>query len=69
MSSQGNLFINEGVVASGTESCATRTTAPRARLVIGNGSFTGGAQSIFHICNTTVLMAANKATYALVVIN
>ena len=66
VSSQGNLFINEGVVASGTESCATRTTAPRARLVIGNGSFAGGAQSNFHLCNTTVLMAANNATSALV---
>lgn len=65
VSAQGNLFINQGVVASGTENCGTRTAAPRARLVIGNGAFIGGAQSEFHLCNTTVLMAANSGASAL----
>lgn len=65
VSTQGNLFINHGVVAAGTENCANRTAAPRARLVIGNGALIGGAQSRFHLCNTTVLMAGNSGASAL----
>ncbi len=53
VSASGSLSINQ----SSASTCATRTTAPRARLVIGNGSFTGGAQANFQMCHTSVLMA------------
>jgi hypothetical protein len=59
LSSSGTLNVNTGT----SPTCATRTTAPSAQLVVGTGSFTGGAQSNFHVCQTTVLMA-NELTLA-----
>jgi hypothetical protein len=59
LSSSGTLNVNTGTSAT----CAGRTTAPSARIVVGTGAFTGGAQSTFHLCQTTVLMA-NEQTSA-----
>jgi Flp pilus assembly protein TadG len=60
LSSSGTLNVNTGT--SGT--CATRTTAPSARIVVGTGAFTGGAQSSFHLCQTSVLMANEQTSAA-----
>ncbi|CAN5580606.1 hypothetical protein BH18ACT8_BH18ACT8_00620 [soil metagenome] len=53
LSANGSLSLNQGT----SPTCATRTTAPRARLVVGGGSFSSSAQSSFHLCHTTVLLA------------
>lgn len=47
----GSLNLNLGT----SSTCASRTTAGRNQLVIGNGAFS--ATGTFHMCNTTVLMA------------
>lgn len=59
LSSTGTLNLNTGASAT----CAARTTAASARIVVGTGAFTGGAQSAFHLCQATVLMA-NEQTLA-----
>jgi hypothetical protein len=51
--SSGIFNFNTG----GSADCSTRATAASARIVVGTGAFTGGAQSAFHLCQTTVLMA------------
>jgi hypothetical protein len=47
----------------GSSTCAGRTSAANAQIVVGTGSFAGGAQSTFHLCQTTVLMY-NQLTWA-----
>jgi hypothetical protein len=59
LSSSGTLNVNTG----GSATCASRAAAASARIVVGTGAFTGGAQSAFHLCQTTVLMA-NEQTLA-----
>jgi Flp pilus assembly protein TadG len=54
----GTLNLNLGSVPGAT--CADRASAPNAQIVVGNGSFAGKAQSAFHLCQTTVLMANEK---------
>jgi Flp pilus assembly protein TadG len=58
ISSQGTLTVNLG----SSSDCSTRTAAASAQIVVGTGSFTGGAQSTFHICQTTVLMANEQTS-------
>jgi hypothetical protein len=60
LSSSGTLNVNDG----GSNNCATRGAAANAQVVVGSGSFTGGAQSAFYLCQTTVLMR-NDQTYSL----
>jgi hypothetical protein len=55
----GTLKVNSGSSAK----CSARATADSAQIVVGTGSFTGGAQSIFQMCSTTVLMV-NEQTVA-----
>jgi hypothetical protein len=58
ISSSGTLNVNLGTSAT----CAGRTSAASAQIVVGTGSFTGGAQSTFHLCQTTVLMANEQTS-------
>jgi hypothetical protein len=59
LQSMGTFNFNLG----GSATCASRTAAPNAQIVVGTGSFIGGAQSTFHLCQTTVLMY-NQQTWA-----
>jgi hypothetical protein len=62
---KGSTTTNGGFQSSGTfnfntgssADCSTRAAAASAQIVVGTGSFTGGAQAAFHLCQTTVLMA------------
>jgi hypothetical protein len=53
INAQGNLSLQTGAAAT----CSAASPTARDKLVIANGSFTGGAQSSFHMCFTTLLMA------------
>jgi hypothetical protein len=52
LTSQGTLNVNTG----GSATCPTSRPAS-ARIVVGTGQFSGGAQSAFHLCQATVLMS------------
>jgi hypothetical protein len=54
--SAGSLRLNTGAAAT----CADRTGAPRAQLVIGSGGFTSNGNPDYHMCSTTLLMADNR---------
>lgn len=60
LASSGTLAVNSG----GATSCASRTTPGSAQIVVGTGSFSGGAQSSFELCQTTVLMANDQTSVA-----
>jgi hypothetical protein len=60
LTSMGTFNFNLGASADCT---ARGTAAANAQIVVGTGSFTGGAQSSFHLCQTTVLMY-NQLTWA-----
>lgn len=49
----GMLKVNTGASAD----CSTRGAAASAQIVVGTGQFAGNAQSAFHLCQTTVLLA------------
>jgi hypothetical protein len=51
LTSSGTLNVNTG----GSATCPASRPAS-ARIVVGSGQFSGGAQSAFHLCQTTVLM-------------
>jgi hypothetical protein len=62
LSANGNLALNTGTSALASNAgssalCPARASAPRDQLVVSNGGLSGGAQSTFHLCNTTILMA------------
>jgi hypothetical protein len=54
--SSGTFNFNIGAAAD----CTSGAAAPSARIVVGTGAFTAGAQSTFHLCQTTVLMANDQ---------
>ncbi|MDX6309225.1 MAG: hypothetical protein QOI06_2271 [Nocardioidaceae bacterium] len=53
----GTFNYNLGLSAT----CALRGTTARAQIVVGSGSFSAGAQSSLHLCQTTVLMANDQS--------
>jgi Flp pilus assembly protein TadG len=55
LTSSGTLNVNTG----GSAACPSSRPAS-ARIVVGTGQFSGGAQSAFHLCQTTVLMANDQ---------
>ncbi len=55
----GNLNVNNNAVGT---SCPGLTAAPRAKLVVGFGPFTGGSTAVVRMCHTSVLMAGNSGT-------
>jgi Flp pilus assembly protein TadG len=69
---KGSTATNGGLISSGTlnlnlgssATCASRTTATNAQIVVGNGRFSGGAQSAFHLCQTTVLLTNDQTPTA-----
>jgi hypothetical protein len=59
LQSSGTLKLNTGTAL--TCPTATPSTVPSAQLVVGTGSFSGGAQSTFHLCQTTVLLRSEQS--------